>query len=150
MKRFLKWLVSLFPYDKQYVFHRTDSRIDGTARASIEFYQNVYRRRFFWRKSEWNGTILVRIVLDGVRFYTKSKKSTTSPLRGAQEYTLRCDNDYVELLKHLTALEVRGRLSVEERLSIIDWQEMLMRMWPPGGGAHIHKLSEELSEEQVY
>jgi uncharacterized short protein YbdD (DUF466 family) len=150
MKRFFKWLLGLFPYDKKYVFHRTDSRVDGTARTSIEFYQNVYRRRFFWRKHVWNGTVRVRVVLDGVRFYTQGKKSTTSPLRGAQEYTLRCDNDYVELLKHLTALEVRGSLTVEERLDIMGWQELLMYMWPPGTGRHIHDLNEECDSEQLY
>ena len=147
MKRLWKWLLRIFPYDKIYVFHRRDSRVDGTTRVSIEFYQNSYRRRRLFRTSYWNGTILVRVVLSGVRFYTRGKESTTSPLRGAQEYTLRCDNDYVELLKHLSALEIRGKLTVEERLSVIEWEELLMLMWPRRSGCHINHLTEE--EEEV-
>ena len=148
MKRLCKWLLRVLPYDKTYVFYRTDSRIDGTSRVSIEFYQDVYRRRRLFRRAVyWNGTILVRVVLQDVRFYTRGKKGVTSPLRGAQEYTLRCDNDYVELLKHLSALEIRGKITVQERVSVIGWEDLLMRMWPPRSGCHINHLEEE--EEEV-
>ena len=149
MKRLWKWLLRIFPYDKTYVFHRTDSRVDGIGCISIEFYQDVYRRRYLWRTSYWNGTILVRVILSGVRFYTQGKEGTTSPLRGAQEYTLRCDNDYVELLKHLSALEVRGKLTVQERLNVVEWEELLMLMWPPRSGCHINHLEEEWDSESV-
>ena len=147
MKRLWKWLLNLFPYDKKYVFHRGDTRVDGCRRVSIEFYQDVYRRRHLWRTERWRGVILVRVILDGVRFYTQGRKSTTSSLHGTQEYTLRCDNDYVEILKHLAALEVRGMLTPEERMRVVLWQETIMLMWPPGSGCNIHDLKEECNSE---
>ena len=143
MKRLWKWFLDLFPYDKTYVFYRRETWGDGTSRLSIEFYQNVYRRRCLFRTHYWHGTILVRVVLAGVRFYSRSGNGTTSPLRGTQEYTLRCDNDYVELLKHLAALEVRGYLTPIERMRAGDWQDTVMLMWPPQSDCNIHDLKEE-------
>ena len=142
MKRLWKWFLSLFPYDKAYVFYRQAMRAEGTARIAIELHQDVYRQRRWFRTHYWYGTILVRVVLSGVRFYTRDKSGTTSPLRGAQEYTLRCDNDYVELLKHLTALEIRGYLTPIERLRALAWQDMIMTMWPPSGECSIHAFEE--------
>lgn len=149
MKRLWKWFLDVFPYDKAYSFHRRDSVIDGTVRLTVEFYQDVYRRRRVWSSHYWRGTILVRVVLAGVGFRGRGEKDTTSSLRGTQEYTLRCDNDYVEILKHLAALEVRGMLTPAERLRVVAWQDIIMMMWPPRSGYNIHDFEEKYDSEQA-
>ena len=141
MKRLWKWLKNLLPYDESYKFYRKDKRKDWAGNISFKFYQNIYRRRRFFRVSVWHGTIAVRITLDGVKFRGKAD-AKPYVLHGSQTYTLICDRDYVELLKHLAVVEQRGMLSVGERLLIGRASEILMCLWPPRSNISVHAEEE--------
>jgi hypothetical protein len=138
MKRLWKWLKGLVPYHDKYTFYRKDQRKDRSGNISFKFYQNIYRRRRFFRVAVWHGTVAVRVALDGVKFRGKSDDAKPYVLHGSQTYTLRCDKDYVELLKHLAVVEQRGMLNTEERLLIARVSELLMALWPPRANISVH------------
>jgi len=137
VKRLWKWFRGLIPYDDKYGFYRKETRKDWAGNISFRFYQNIYRRRRFLRVSVWHGTVAVRVTLDGVKFRGKGD-AKPYVLHGSQTYTLRCDRDYVELLKHLAVVEQRGMLSVAERLLIARVSEILMALWPPRANISVH------------
>jgi len=141
MKRFWTWLKGRIPYDEKYCFYREDMRAESTGTISVEFSQKIYRRRRFFRSDVWRGTIFICVNLHGVRFKGRSGAKPYI-LYGSQSYTLRCDKDYVELLKHLVVMQQRGLLSVDEQLLLVSCQESLMCMWPARSNQSIHATEE--------
>jgi len=141
MRRLWAWLKNKLSVAEAYSFHHKDTWVDETDKISIEFRQDVYHRKIRWTKKVWRGTVLVRVTLNEVGVYGRDRKvSATSSLRGVQEYPLRCDRNYTELLRHLAVLEIRGVLSVEERLRVVTWQNIVMMLWPPRAGQDVHDL----------
>lgn len=143
MKRWWKKVLRvLFFVDDKYRFYRKEVRREAEGHIRFKFTQRIYKKRRFFKVELWHGTIEVKVTLDGVKFRAK-KDARPYLLHGTQRYTLRCDGDYVELLKHLAVVEHRGMLSAKEKLLVGRASELLMVFWPPGSNISVYEEEEK-------
>ena len=134
MKRFWTWLIGSLPYpDSAYYPWKTNERKWSSARVTIRASQAVYRKRRWFLRSYWYGTIEIAVQVVGLRIHLPFKKG--SPHAGKVLYTyekhlLRRDSDFVFLLRDLSFIEQHCDVNKQEEDMLYEVQEFVLAALP--------------------
>ena len=135
MKRLWVWLGKFVYPSVKYHFVRKSTYKHKEGRISVLVKQRVYKRGRYLRKEYWYGTIHVTLRVLGIRLLYRLSDSE-EPIVGRrlsakEEYSLRRDNDYVCLLRHILFMQETCDLTDVEKEYLHGFKATVMLMWPP-------------------
>ncbi len=134
MKRFLSWLMDLLPYkDDAFVAYTSNQQRWSSGRLSISASQAVYRKRLWFKRLYWYGTVEVSVQVTGLRVILPFKKNSNHKgkvLYTYEKHLLRRDSDFVFLLRDLSFVGEHCDVTEAEDNVIFEAQEFILAALP--------------------
>lgn len=134
MKRFWKRFVDSLPYrDDAYLLYASNDLRWSSGRLSVRASQAVYRKRNWFKRFYWYGTVEISVQVVGLSVqlpYNKDPSHKKKVLYTYENHLLRRDSDFVFLLRDLSFVGEHCDVSKAEDNVIFEVQEFVLAALP--------------------